>query len=155
MNTATNPGRRRVIVGALGAGAAATLAAILPVAAGATPESAKALLQTLAKGDPKEGRIAIRAPEIAENGNAVPVTVSVESPMTEKDHVKAIHIVADGNPNPGVASFNLTPLAGKAEVQLRVRMATTQKVVVVAEMSDGSLWTAAREVKVTIGGCGG
>lgn len=155
MRNATTIERRRVVLGALGAGSAAALAALFPAAAGATPESAKALLQTLAKGDPKEGRITIRAPEIAENGNAVPVTVSVESPMTGTDHVKAVHIVADGNPNPGVASFNLTPLAGKAEVQLRVRMATTQKIVVVAEMSDGSLWTAAREVKVTIGGCGG
>jgi sulfur-oxidizing protein SoxY len=97
----------------------------------------------------------VKAPEIAENGNAVPVTVSVESPMTDKDHVKAVHVVADGNPNPGVASFFFTPAAGKCEVQFRVRMAQTQKIVVVAEMSDGSLWSAAREVKVTIGGCGG
>ena len=96
-----------------------------------------------------------RQNKIAENGNAVPVTVTVDSPMTDKDYVEAIHVVADGNPNPGVASFTLTPLAGKAEVQLRVRMASTQKVIALAEMSDGSLWTLAREVKVTIGGCGG
>lgn len=147
--------RRRILVSVASAGAAGLLAQFAAGRAGATPEAAKALLQTLAKGDAKEGRIAIRAPEIAENGNAVPVTVSVESPMTDKDHVKAIHIVADGNPNPGVASFVLTPLSGKAEVQIRVRMASTQKIVAVAQMADGSLWTAAREVKVTIGGCGG
>jgi sulfur-oxidizing protein SoxY len=147
--------RRRMLVGAVGVGAIALLAQFAARGASATPEAAKALLQTLAKGEPKEGRITIRAPEIAENGNAVPVTVSVESPMTDSDHVKALHVVADGNPNPGVASFVMTPLAGKAEVQIRVRMASTQRIVAVAQMSDGSLWTAAREIKVTIGGCGG
>jgi sulfur-oxidizing protein SoxY len=83
------------------------------------------------------------------------VTVSVESPMTDKDYVKAVHVVADGNPNPGVGSFFFNPASGKCEVQLRMRLAQTQKIVAVAEMSDGTLWTTAREVKVTIGGCGG
>jgi sulfur-oxidizing protein SoxY len=147
--------RRRVLLAATSLGAAALLAQFVARPASATPDAAKALLQSLAKGEPKEGRITIKAPEIAENGNAVPVTVSVDSPMTAQDYVKAIHVVADGNPNPGVASFMLTPLSGKAEVQLRVRMASTQKIVALAEMSDGSLWTLAREVKVTIGGCGG
>jgi sulfur-oxidizing protein SoxY len=147
--------RRRVLLAASGIGAAALLAQFAARPVSATPDAAKALLQSLAKGAPKEGRIAIRAPEIAENGSAVPITVAVDSPMTDKDYVKAIHVVADGNPNPGVASFMLTPLSGKAEVQLRVRMASTQKVIALAEMSDGSLWTLAREVKVTIGGCGG
>ena len=155
MNSDFSINRRRVMVGALGMTAAAALASIFARPASATPDTAKQLLQTLIKGEPKEGRVAVKAPEIAENGNAVPVTVSVESPMTDKDHVKALHIVADGNPNPGVASFTFTPASGKCEVQLRVRMAQTQKIVCVAEMSDGSLWSAAREVKVTIGGCGG
>jgi sulfur-oxidizing protein SoxY len=153
--TSPSLARRHVLIGAAGVGAAALLTQFAARGAGATPDAAKALLQTLAKGDPKEGRVTIRAPEIAENGNAIPVTLSVESPMTDKDYVKAIHVVADGNPNPGVASFELTSLAGKAEVQIRVRMASTQKIVAVAQMSDGSLWTAAREIKVTIGGCGG
>lgn len=155
MNSDFSINRRRVMVGALGMTAAAALAAIFPRQASATPDTAKQLLQTLIKGEPKDGRVSLKAPEIAENGNAVPVTVSVESPMTDQDHVKALHIVADGNPNPGVASFFFSPASGKCEVQLRVRMAQTQKIVCVAEMSDGSLWSAAREVKVTIGGCGG
>ena len=75
--------------------------------------------------------------------------------MTEKSYVKALYVAADGNPNPGVASYNFTPLAGKVEVQLRVRLAQTQKLVAVAEMNDGALFIASREVKVTIGGCGG
>jgi sulfur-oxidizing protein SoxY len=147
--------RRRIVVGALGASAAVALGSMFARQALATPETAKQLLQTLAKGEPKEGRVSVKAPEIAENGNAVPVTVSVESPMTDKDHVRAVHIVADGNPNPGVASFQFTPASGKCEVQFCARMAQTQKLIAVAEMSDGSLWSATREVKVTIGGCGG
>ena len=126
----------------------------------ATPEQTKDWLATQASqgfkgGTPKEGKITLKAPEIAENGNAVPVTVSVESEMSDKSFVKAIYIAADGNPNPPVATYEFTPLAGKAEIQLRVRLAQTQKLVVVAEMNDGTLYTASREIKVTIGGCGG
>jgi sulfur-oxidizing protein SoxY len=121
----------------------------------ATTDQAKEWLAGLAKGTPKDGKVTLKAPEIAENGNAVPLTVSVESEMNEKSYVKAIYVAADGNPNPGVAVFELTPLSGKAEVALRVRLQQTEKIVAVAEMNDGSLYTASREVKVTIGGCGG
>jgi sulfur-oxidizing protein SoxY len=121
----------------------------------ATADQARDWLAGQAKGMPKDGKVTLKAPEIAENGNAVPLTVSVESEMSEKSYVKAIYIAADGNPNPGVAVFELTPLAGKAEVALRVRLQQTEKIVAVAEMNDGSLYTASREVKVTIGGCGG
>jgi sulfur-oxidizing protein SoxY len=121
----------------------------------ATPEQARDWLAAQAKGTPTEGKVTLKAPEIAENGNAVPITVSVDSEMTEKSFVKAIYIAADGNPNPPVATYELTPLAGKAEIQLRVRLAQTEKLIVVAEMNDGTLYTASREIKVTIGGCGG
>jgi sulfur-oxidizing protein SoxY len=121
----------------------------------ATPDSTKEWLAGLAKGTPKEGKVTLKAPEIAENGNAVPLTVSVESEMSEKSYVKALYVAADGNPNPGVAIYEFTPASGKAEVQMRIRLAQTQKLVAVAEMNDGTLYTASREVKVTIGGCGG
>ena len=121
----------------------------------ATADQAKDWLATLAKGAPKDGKVTLKAPEIAENGNAVPLTVSVDSPMTDQSYVKAIYIAADGNPNPGVSVFEFTPLSGKAEVSLRVRLQQTQKLVAVAEMNDGTLFTASREIKVTIGGCGG
>jgi len=134
-------------------GAGALVVTLLPLAAGATPEAARALLGSLAKGTPRTGRIALRLPEIADNGASVPLTVAVESPMTPADHVKALHIVADGNPNPGVVSFRFTPAVGKAEVQTRIRLSETQRVTALAEMSDGSLWTAVREVRVTLGGC--
>lgn len=147
--------RRSLIVGAGALAGAAVLSGLAPRQAAATPEEAKKFLEGLAKGDAKPGKVKITAPEIAENGNAVPVTVSVESPMTAASYVKAVHVVADGNPNPGVASFSFTPACGKCEVQFRLRMAKTQNIIAVAEMSDGSLWTAQQEVKVTIGGCGG
>ena len=146
--------RRSALLAATGA-----IAAVIAARnASATQDSVKEWLASQIKGakdGPKEGRVTLKAPEIAENGNAVPVTVSVESEMSEKSYVKAIYVAADGNPNPGVVTWELTPLAGKAEVQFRARLAQTQKVVAVAEMNDGSLFTASREIKVTIGGCGG
>ncbi|MBS4046885.1 MAG: thiosulfate oxidation carrier protein SoxY [Alphaproteobacteria bacterium] len=139
---------RRQALAALGAACA-----LAPGAADATPEAARKLLGDLVKVAPKAGKVKIDVPEIAENGNAVPVTVTVDSPMSPTDYVRAIHIIADRNPQPGVASFMLGPDNGKAEVQLRMRMAESQNVIVVAELSDGTAWTATREVKVTVGGC--
>ncbi len=143
---------------ALGYGLAAIAGVMAARSASATSAEARDWLAKLA---PKladsipPGKLTIKAPEIAENGNAVPVTLAVDAEMNEKSWVKALHLAADGNPNPGVVSFDFTPLSGKAEVQLRVRLAQTQKLVAVAEMNDGTLYTASHEVKVTIGGCGG
>ena len=134
---------------------AALASALVARQAFATTDQAKEWLAGHAKGTPKDGRVTVKAPEIAENGNAVPLTVTVDSEMSEKSYVKALYIAADGNPNPGVAVYEFTPLSGRAEVALRVRLQQTQKLVAVAEMNDGTLYTASREVKVTIGGCGG
>ena len=134
---------------------AALAGALVARNAFATPDQARDWIAAMAKGTPKDSKVSLKAPEIAENGNAVPLTVTVDSEMSDKSYVKAIYIAADGNPNPGVASYTFTALAGKAEVQLRVRLAQTQKLYAVAEMNDGTLYTASREVKVTIGGCGG
>jgi sulfur-oxidizing protein SoxY len=147
--------RRRILVLALSGGATLLGGALLARMARATPDSAKKLLESLAKGAPKEGKINLKAPEIAENGNTVPITISVDSKMEGGDRVKALHVVADGNPLPGVASFEFGPASGKVDIQIRLRLAETQKVICVAEMADGSLWQTAREIKVTIGGCGG
>ncbi len=137
-------------------GALAAIAAVIVARdAAATPDQVKEWISSLSKGTPTEGKVTIKASEIAENGSAVPVTVTVDSEMSEKSWVKALHVAADGNPNPGVASYTFSALAGKVEVQLRVRMAQTQKLVAVAEMNDGSVFIASRDVKVTIGGCGG
>ena len=87
----------------------------------ATPDQARDWIAAMAKGTPKDGKVSLKAPEIAENGNAVPLTVTVDSEMSEKSYVKAIDVAADGNPNPGVAVYDFTPLSGKAEVSLRAR----------------------------------
>jgi sulfur-oxidizing protein SoxY len=134
---------------------AAIAATIAARRAFATPDETRGWLAARAKGTPEEGKVTLKAPEIAENGNAVPVTVSVESEMSDKSYVKALYVAAEGNPNPGVITYEFTPSSGKAEVQFRTRLAQTQKMVAVAEMNDGSLYMASREIKVTIGGCGG
>ena len=94
-------------------------------------------------------------PEIAENGNTVPMTVSVESPMTAQSYVSDVIVVADGNPNAGVATFHFSPASGIAEANTRIRLAETQNVMAVAKMNDGSFFSVTKQVKVTIGGCGG
>ena len=138
---------------ALGIFAALT---VTPIAASAAPEQVAAEIKKLF-GDKKatEGKIKIDLPSIAENGLVVPLNFEVESPMTDKDYVKAVHFWAEGNPNPQVADFTFTPAIPKAAAQIRIRLAQTQNIIAVAEMSDGKLYTAKKEVKVTIGGCGG
>jgi sulfur-oxidizing protein SoxY len=147
--------RRAVVIGGAASGLAAATVTLLPWDAWATPEEAKILLAAFAPGTPKPGKITIKAPEIAENGNTVPITITVDSPMTETDYVKSIVMVAENNPAPGVIRLALTPALAKAELQFRMRLAQTQRVIAVAQMSDGSLWQDARVIKVTIGGCGG
>ncbi|HEY4193537.1 MAG TPA: thiosulfate oxidation carrier protein SoxY [Mesorhizobium sp.] len=102
-----------------------------------------------------KGKITIELPEIAENGNTVPLTVSVDAPMTAENYVSDVLVVSEGNPNPGVVTFHFTPLSGKAEAQTRIRLAATQNIVVVAKTSKGEFYTGQKQVKVTIGGCGG
>lgn len=104
---------------------------------------------------PTQGKITIELPEIAENGNTVPLTVSVDAPMTAENYVSDVLVLSEGNPNPGVITFHFTPLSGKAEAQTRIRLAATQNIVVVAKTSKGEFYTALKQVKVTIGGCGG
>src|SRR5215510_4984140 len=127
-----------------------------PTQAQGPPRDIQAVVKTLV-GDttPMEGRISLDLPEIAENGNTVPYTVRVESPMTSSDYVKAVHLLAPANPHAQISSFFFTPYSGKAAVSSRMRLAQTQEVLVFAEMSDGKLYTARRPVKVTVGGCGG
>lgn len=102
-----------------------------------------------------EGKIVLSIPEIAENGNSVPVSVVVDSPMSEDDFVESVMILAEGNPLPEVATMHFTSMSGKASGSTLMRLAQTQDVVAVAKMSDGSLYKDARNVKVTISGCGG
>jgi sulfur-oxidizing protein SoxY len=145
--------RRETLALAAMAGLAALLAPRISVAdEGAVTAELKKLY-----GDKKfdSGKIKLDVPEIAENGLVVPINVEIDSPMTEQDYVKAVHVFADGNPLPGVVTYRFTPACGKAAASTRMRLAQTQNIVCVAEMSNGALYTAKSNIKVTIGGCGG
>jgi sulfur-oxidizing protein SoxY len=134
--------------------AVAGLPAVL-IAQDATQAWEQAVKKILGDAKPIEGKILIDMPEIAENGNTVPMTVTVESPMTEQSHVTDVLIVADENPRSGVVTFHFSPASGVAEANTRIRLAATQDVIAVAKMNDGSVFMASKQVKVTIGGCGG
>ena len=138
---------------ALAWGLGATAVAMLPMRAFAAADDAIAAFTGGA--DVGEGDISLDAPEIAENGNTVPVTVSVESAMEGDDMVDSVAIFADGNPNPAVATFRFTEMSGEALATTRIRLAKTQNVIAVAKMKDGSVFMDKKQVKVTIGGCGG
>ena len=146
--------RRQLLVSG---GALVTVAATLPSRrAAADLSEMQAWRQSiLGERTAEAGRIVIDLPEIAENGNTVPLTIEVDSPMTEEDHVQAVHVMTERNPDPQVATFYFTPRSGRAVVSTRIRLAESQTVHAVAEMSDGSVFAAEREVEVTIGGCGG
>ena len=92
-------------------------------------------------------------PTLVENGNTVPLTVSVESPMSAADHVRAIHIVNEKNPQPQVISVTLGPRVGRARLETRIKLADSQQVVAIAEMSDGSFWSETADVVVTLAAC--
>ena len=126
---------------------------------GRAQADAKAAAEQIAKftggKTAEKGKISIELPEIAENGNTVPLSVAVDAPMTADNYVSEVMVVAEGNPNPGVATFHFSPMSGKAEASTRIRLAATQNIVVVAKTSKGEFYTGQKLVKVTIGGCGG
>jgi sulfur-oxidizing protein SoxY len=150
--------RRELLLRAGAAGVAVALAAgggdALAQTAGEDGWEA-ALKKILGDAKPVDGKITLDLPEIAENGNTVPFSVAVDSPMTEKSYVKAVHVISTGNPQPAVATFHFSPESGKAAVSSRMRLAKTQDIIGVAELSDGQFAMVKRNVKVTIGGCGG
>lgn len=145
--------RRQAFV--LAAGAAAALTGVLPTPASAANDAEEIIKKFTGGKAPAAGKVKLDVPEIAENGNTVPMTVSVDSPMTDESHVSSVLIVADGNPRAGVATFHFTPAGGVCEANTRIRLASTQNVVAVAKMNDGSFFIEKKQVKVTIGGCGG
>ena len=142
---------------ALGAGGAVVLVTLGDAApALATPAEAAAAIAKFTGGKTAEqGRITIELPEIAENGNTIPLSVSVDHPMAADNYVSEILVVTDGNPRPGVALFHFTPMSGRASAATRIRLASTENVIVIAKTNDGKLFTVQKQVKVTIGGCGG
>jgi sulfur-oxidizing protein SoxY len=145
---------RRTFIAGTGIGALALM--IAPHMARADQAAVEAELKKLF-GDRSmaEGKIKLDIPQIAENGLVVPLNIEVDSPMTDADYVRSVHVFAPGNPMPNVISYHFTPASGKAAASNRIRLAKTQDVIAVAEMSDGSLHMAKTEVKITVGGCGG
>ncbi|WP_339762988.1 thiosulfate oxidation carrier protein SoxY [uncultured Hoeflea sp.] len=147
--------RRKVLGLTAGAAAFAIAGARITPALASAEEAEKMVMEFAGGATPAEGKITLTAPEIAENGNTVPVSVSVESAMEGDDLVDSVIIFADGNPNPAVATFHFTELSGEALATTRIRLAKTQNVIAVAKMKDGSVFMDKKQVKVTIGGCGG
>jgi len=112
-----------------------------------------ALRKVAGEAKVQHGRVKLQLPPLIDNGNSVPLSVTVESPMTEADHVKAIHVLTEKNPLPDVISVALGPRAGRASLSTRVRLADTQTVTAIAQMSDGSFWSDTAEVVVTLSAC--
>ena len=120
----------------------------------ATPASMAASIRQIAgEAAIKPGKIKLSIPPLVENGNAVAITVSVDSPMTAAEHVKSIHVFTEKNPQPNVISAKLGPRAGKAEISTRIRLADTQQVVAICELSDGSFWSDKVDVILTLSAC--
>ena len=142
---------RRDFLRAASAGLA-VLVTVRPVEAApaATQDAIRAVVGT---APVTRGRVKLELPPLSENGNAVPLTVSVESPMTPAEHVRAIHVFTEKNPQPDVVTFRLGPRAGLARVSTRIRLADTQTVTAIGELSDGSFWSAEAAVVVTLAAC--
>jgi sulfur-oxidizing protein SoxY len=147
--------RRQFLVaaGGLAAGGAGLVPLTIRPAAATPAMMAAAIREVVGESPVREGRVTLELPPLVENGNAVPMTVSVDSPMSAADHVKAIHVFNEKNPQPYIATFHLGPRAGKAKVSTRVRLADSQKVVAIAELSDGSFWSASADMIVTLAAC--
>jgi len=138
----------------LGAGASGVGVLLAVSRADATPASLRAAIRNVAgTAEIGKGKVKLDIPPLVENGNTVPMSVSVESPMTAQDYVRAIHVFNEKNPQPNVVTVHLGPRAGKADVSVRIRLADTQRVVAIAEMSDGSFWSDTVDVIVTVAAC--
>src|SRR5579871_1854981 len=152
MHNDTKGATRRDMLLAGVAGLGAALIKIEPAAA--TPDSMKqAIHQIVGEAPVRKGKVTIDVPTLVENGNTVALAISVDSPMTKDDYVKTIHVFNEKNPLPNVISAHLGPRAGRAKISTRFRLADTQTIVAVAELSDGSFWSASADVIVTLAAC--
>ena len=132
----------------------AGLAGGLALPAFAQQETLDPLAAKVANGAPlRKGKVKVELPLLADNGNSVPIRITVDSPMTAADHVKSIHLYSERNPVSNMANFYLGPRAGKAEIDSRVRLAGSQKVTAVAALSDGTFWYDAASIVVTLSAC--
>jgi len=149
--------RRQVLSLGGAAIATATLLGLVPSGAEASPKKAKARLAELTGGAKlQKGRVNITLPALTQDGKRTRIKVAVDSPMTENDYVKALHILAERNTVPDIATYHFSPLCGKAEIATRIRVAKSQTIIVAAEMSDGSIYYTKARCRVArgAGGCG-
>ena len=151
MREPTQQSTRRQFLALSGAAAAAMVTS--PPGEATPAAMAAAMRDVTGAAVVRAGRVKLDVPPLVENGNTVPLTVSVTSPMTAEEHVKSIHVFVEKNPQPNVGNFVLGARAGRAQVSTRIRLADSQKIVAVAKMSDGSFWSASADVVVTLAAC--
>ena len=145
---------RRDFLGLAGGAAVLGAVGVTLRSAEATPATmAAAIRNVVGEAVVRTGKVKLDVPPLVENGNTVPMTVSVASPMTVDDHVKSIHVFNEKNPQPNIGNFYLGPNCGRAQVSTRIRLADSQKIVAVARLSDGSFWSATADVVVTLAAC--
>ncbi len=146
--------RRHWLKQVQGLGLLALTACLTPLKAFAKKEDADEDIRKIIGGSPiKDGKVTLTIPPLVENGNLVVLKVSVDSPMTANDYVKTIHVVAEANPSPNIFTVYLTPRSGTANVTTRVRLADSQRVWAIAQMSNGSFWRGSAETLVTLSAC--
>ena len=154
MRTSNSSSRRQFLGLAGGAAVMGAVPLVTVRPADATPAMlAGAIRNVVGTAVVQTGRVKIDVPPLVENGNTVPMTVSVTSPMTEDDYVKSIHVFNEKNPQPNIGNFYLGQRAGRAQISTRIRLADTQKIVAIARLSDGSFWSASADVVVTLAAC--
>ena len=148
------PTRRTFLELAGGAAVASAVPIVTIRPLGATPAMLNSAIRNVVGAAPvRAGKITLDIPPLVENGNTVPMTVRVASPMTETDYVKSIHVFNEKNPQPNVGNFYIGPAAGRAQVSTRIRLADTQKVVAIARLSDDSFWSVSADIIVTLAAC--
>ena len=135
-----------------------TVVGAIPIVTLRPVEATPAMLNTairnvVGEAPIRTGKVKLDIPPLVENGNTVPMTVSVASPMTADDYVKSIHVFNEKNPQPNMGNFYLTPSAGRAQISTRIRLADTQKVVAIARLSDDTFWSASVDIVVTLAAC--
>ena len=146
--------RRRFLALTGGAVVLGAMPVVAAKPASATPATmAAAMRDVTGAAVVRTGKVKLDVPPLVENGNTVPMTVSVTSPMTAEDHVRSIHVFVEKNPQPNVGNFYLGPHAGRAQISTRIRLADSQKIVAIARLSDDSFWSTSVDVVVTLAAC--
>jgi sulfur-oxidizing protein SoxY len=154
MRKPTNSTRRQFLEFAGGAAVLGAVPVVIVRPAQATPATlAAAIGNVTGAAVVRTGKVKLDVPPLVENGNTVPMTVSVTSPMTPDDYVKSIHVFNEKNPQPNIGNFYLGPRAGRAQISTRIRLADTQKITAIARLSDDTFWSASIDVVVTLAAC--